>query len=88
VGANAFPAAIALQGANTTLSARALAGANFSPGANESVGVIQPIVATYPITPRDNLRMLEIRSNLGAFGTTPVPLALETALYGSNTVAM
>jgi hypothetical protein len=32
--------------------------------------------------------MLEIRSNLGVFSTTPVPPTSETILCGSNTVAM
>jgi hypothetical protein len=32
--------------------------------------------------------MLDIRSNLGVFGTAPVLPASETALCGSKTVAM
>jgi hypothetical protein len=87
-GTNAFPTTIALQGANTTPSTCASAGTNFGLGANGSVGTIQPIVATYSVTPRDNLRMLDIRSNLGVFGTAPVLPASETALCGSKTVAM
>jgi hypothetical protein len=40
------------------------------------------------MTPRNNLRMLEIMLNMDAFGTTPIPPASQMALYGSNAVAM
>jgi hypothetical protein len=61
-------------------------GANVTSGTSGSGGAIQPISATYPRIPRDNLRMMEIRSNLGAFA--PAPPVLETGLYGSNIVAV
>jgi hypothetical protein len=86
VGTNAFPLADILPGANITLGTSGSAGANFTSGVSGSIGGIQAISATYPRTPRDNLRMLEIRSNLGAF--TPDPPVSETGLCGSNTVAM
>ena len=39
----------------------------------------------YLVNPHDNLRMLEIRTNMDAFATTLVP---KRALYSSNTVAL
>jgi hypothetical protein len=85
-GANAFPLAVALLGANITPGASGSGGANVTSGLSSSGGAIQPIAATYLGTPRDNLRMMEIRSNHGAF--VPDPLVSETGLYGSNTVAV
>jgi hypothetical protein len=58
------------------------------PRACGSVGAIQPPAATYPKTPRDNLRTLELRSNIEAIGTAPGPPALQTPLCGSNIVAL
>jgi hypothetical protein len=85
VGAGGMLLALALQGARNMAGARALAGADNNAGASESVGVNQPFLTTYPGNPRDNLKMLEIRANMDAFATPPVP---ETKLYGSNTVAL
>jgi hypothetical protein len=71
---------VALQGASTSPGTRASASANYSLGSSGSAGAIQPIAATYPLIPHDNLRMLEIRSNMDAFGTTPIPPASQMAL--------
>jgi hypothetical protein len=65
--------------------ARALAGADNNTGASGSAGANLPFPTMYPENPPDNLRMLEIRANMDAFGTPPL---LETILCGSNTVAM
>ena len=62
----------------------ATAGADNNLGASGLVGANQPLSTTYPINPRDNLRMLEIMANMDAFGTPPI---LEMVLYGSNTIA-
>jgi hypothetical protein len=70
------------------MGTHASAGANYNPGTSESPSAIQPFVVTYPMTLRNNLRTLEIKSNLDAFGSAPILLALQMALYGSNTVAM
>jgi hypothetical protein len=86
VGANAFPLVVALPGANIIPSTSGSAGANFTLGTSGSVGAIQAISATYPGTPRDNLRMLEIMSNLGAFA--PDPPVSKMGFYGSNTVVV
>jgi hypothetical protein len=77
--------ALALQGARNMAGARASAGADNNPGASGSAGANQPFLTTYLGNPRDNLRMLEIRANMDAFATPPVP---ETVLCGSNTVAL
>jgi hypothetical protein len=84
--ANTFPHAVAFLGANITTGASGSGGANVTSGASRSGGAIQPIFGTYPGTLRDNLRMLEIRANLGAF--RPNPPVSETGLCGSNTVAV
>jgi hypothetical protein len=70
---------LALQGV------RNMAGADNNPSASELVGENQPFLTAYLGNPRDNLRMLEIRANMDAFATPPVP---EIALCGSNTVAL
>jgi hypothetical protein len=75
--------ALALQGASNIVGARASAGIDNNTGAGRLVGANLPFPTVYPVNPRDNLRMLEIKANMDAFGTLP-----ETALYGSNTVAM
>jgi hypothetical protein len=85
-GASAFPLAVAFLGTNITPGTGRFVGANFTLGASGSVGSIQATSATYPGIPRDNLRMLEIRSNLGAFASDPPDL--ERGLCGSNTVAL
>jgi hypothetical protein len=77
--------ALALQGANNIPGARALAGADNNPGANGSAGANQLFPTMYPVNPRDNLRMLEIMTNMDAFRTPPFP---QTALYGTNTIVM
>jgi hypothetical protein len=73
-GANAFLLVVALLGANITPGAGGSAGANFTLGTSGSIGTIQATSATYPGTPWDNLRMLEIRSNLGVFASDPPDL--------------
>jgi hypothetical protein len=85
-GTNAFLLAVALLGANIMPSVGGTTGANFTLDASGSVGAIQAISATYPGTPQDNLKMLEIRSNLGAFASNPPNL--ERGLCGSNTIAL
>jgi hypothetical protein len=87
-GTNEILVALALQGTSTTASTRASAGADYNLGANGSANANQPFAVTYPENPHDNLRMLEIKSNMDAFGTPPVPPASQMALCGSNTVAM
>jgi hypothetical protein len=77
--------ALALQGTRNMAGACASAGTDNNLGASRSAGANQPFLTTYPGNPLDNLRMLEIRANMDAFGTPPL---LETALYGSNTVTM
>jgi hypothetical protein len=63
-----------------------MAGVDNNPGANGSAGADNnPFLTAYPGNPRDNLRMLEIRANMDAFATPPLP---ERALYGSNTVTL
>jgi hypothetical protein len=63
-----------------------MAGADNNPGINGSAGADNnPFLTAYPGNPRDNLRMLEIRANMDAFATPPLP---ERALCGSNTVAL
>jgi hypothetical protein len=84
-GAGRMLLALAFQGARNMAGARASAGADNNPGTSGSAGTNQPFLTTYPGNPLDNLRMLEIRANMDAFGTPPL---LETALYGSNTVTM
>jgi hypothetical protein len=84
-GAGRMLLGLALQGTRNMAGTRALASTDNSPGASGSAGVNQPFLTAYPGNPRDNLRMLEIRANMDAFGTPPLP---EIALYGSNTVAM
>jgi hypothetical protein len=76
-GAGRMLLALALQGA------RNMAGADNNPGAFGSAGANQPVLTAYPGNPCDNLRMLEIKANMDAFTTPPVP---ERALCGSNTV--
>jgi hypothetical protein len=83
-GTNVFPLAVAFVGANITPGASGSGGANVTLGASGSDSAIQPISAMHLGTPRDNLRIMEIRSNLGAFVLDP-PVS-ETGLYGSNTV--
>jgi hypothetical protein len=83
---NAFPLAVALLGSNITPGVGGTASANFTLDMSGSVGAIQATSTTYPGTPRDNLRMLEIRSNLGAFASNP--LDLERGFYGSSTIAL
>jgi hypothetical protein len=83
-GTNTFPLAVAPLGANIMPGTSGSAGANFTLGTSGSVGAIQANFATYPGTPWDNLRMLEIRSNLGAYASDP--LVSEMGLCGSNTV--
>jgi hypothetical protein len=73
LGADNNPGAIGSLGVNNNLGASLMAGAN------------QPLFTAYPGNPRDNLRMLEIRANMDAFATPPIP---ERALCGSNTVAL
>jgi hypothetical protein len=70
--------ALALQGM------RNMASADNNPG-TRSAGTNQPFLTAYPGNPRDNLRMLEMKANMDAFATPPVP---ETELCGSNTVAL
>jgi hypothetical protein len=62
-----------------------MAGADNNPGASGSAGANQPFLTAYPRNPRDNLRMLEIKANMDAFATPPVP---ERALCGSNTIVL
>jgi hypothetical protein len=70
----------------TFQGARNMAGADNNPGASRSASADNnPFLTTYPRNPRDNLRMLEIRANMDAFATPPLP---ERALCGSNTVAL
>jgi hypothetical protein len=76
VGANTFPLAIAFPGPNITPGTSGSTSANFTLGTCGSFGSIQAISAMYLGTPWDNLRMLEIRLNLGAFA--PDPPILET----------
>jgi hypothetical protein len=71
--------------ASDTVGARASAGVDNNPGAYGSTGTNHPFPTTYLVNPCDNLRMLEIRGNIDAFGTPPLP---ETTLCGSNTVTM
>jgi hypothetical protein len=79
-GAGGMLLALALQ------CARNMAGADNNPGTSESAGADNnPFLTAYPGNPRDNLRMLEIRANMDAFATPPLP---ERALCGSNTVAL
>jgi hypothetical protein len=77
--------ALALQGASNIAGARASAGTDNNPGTSGSVGANQPFSTTYPMSSGDNLRMLEIRANMDTFGAPTLP---QTALCGSNTVAM
>jgi hypothetical protein len=79
-GAGGMLLALALQGA------RNMAGVDNNPGTNGSAGADNnPFLTVYPRNPRDNLRMLEIRANMDAFATPPLP---ERALCGSNTVTL
>ena len=71
---------------NITLGTSRSVGANFTSCASGSVGAIQAIFAMYLGTPRDNLRMLEIRLNIGTF-ILDLPF-LETGLYDSITAGM
>jgi hypothetical protein len=90
-GASGMLLALALQGAknmagaDNNLGASETSGADNNLGASESAGANQPFLTAYPGNPRDNLRMLEIKANMDAFATPPVP---ERALCGSNTVAL
>jgi hypothetical protein len=90
-GAGGMLVALALQGARNMAgtdnnpSASGTSGADNNPGASGSAGANQPFLTAYPGNPRDNLRMLEIRANMDAFATPPVP---ERALCGSNSVAL
>ena len=77
---------LTLQGASNIAGTRTSVGTDNNPGASGSAGVNQLFPATYPVNPRDNLRMLEIMANMDAFGTPPsLP---QMALCGSNTVSM
>jgi hypothetical protein len=67
-------------GAGGMLLALALQGARNMAGTDNN-----SFLTTYPGNPRDNLRMLEIRANMDAFATPPLP---ERALCGSNTVVL
>jgi hypothetical protein len=67
-------------GTGGMLLALALQGARNMVGADNN-----PFLTAYPGNPRDNLRMLEIRANMDAFTTPPLP---ERALCSSNTVAL
>jgi hypothetical protein len=58
--------AVALQGASITAGARALAGVDHNPSASGSTGANQPFATTYPVNLRDNVKMLEIKSNMDA----------------------
>jgi hypothetical protein len=79
-GAGGRLLALALQGA------RNMAGTDNNPSASGMSGTDNnPFFTTYPGNPRDNLRMLEIRANMDAFATPPLP---ERALCGSNTIAL
>jgi hypothetical protein len=61
-------------------------GTNNNPGASGTSGADNnPFLTAYPRNLRDNLRMLEIKANMDAFATPPLP---ERALCGSNTVAL
>jgi hypothetical protein len=63
-----------------------MAGADNNSGASGTSGAYNnPFLTAYPGNPHDNLRMLEIRANMDAFATPPLP---ERALCGSNTVAL
>jgi hypothetical protein len=84
-GAGRMLLVLALQGTRNMAGARASAGTDNNPGANGSAGANQPFPTMYLVNPHDNLRMLEIRENMDAFGTPPLS---ETALCGSNTVTM
>ena len=77
--------ALALQGTSNIAGARASASAGNNPGASRSAIANQPFSTMYLVNPCDNLRMLETRANMDAFGTLLLP---QTALYGSNTIAM
>jgi hypothetical protein len=85
MGAGGMLLALALQGARNMAGTRALASANNNSGPSGSTGANQPFPTAYPENPCDNLKMLEIRANMDAFGTPPLP---KTTLCGSNTVAM
>jgi hypothetical protein len=61
--------ALALQGSRNMAGTRASAGTDNNPGASGSVGANQPFPTAYLGNPCDNLRMLEIRANMDAFGT-------------------
>jgi hypothetical protein len=67
-------------GAGGRLLALALQGVRNMAGADNN-----PFLTAYLGNPRDNLRMLEIRANMDAFATPPLP---KRALCGSNTVAL
>jgi hypothetical protein len=84
-GARGMLLALTLQGARNMAGAHASAGVDNNPGASGSAGANQPFPTTYLGNPHNNLRILEIRANMDAFGTPPLP---KTALSGSNTVAM
>jgi hypothetical protein len=85
LGANNHPGAIGSLGADNNPSAIGSLGVDNNPGASLMAGANQPLFTAYPGNPRDNLRMLEIRANMDAFATPPVP---ERALCGSNTVTL
>jgi hypothetical protein len=63
-----------------------MAGVDNNPSTSGSAGTDNnPFLIAYLGNPRDNLRMLEIRANMDAFATPPLP---ERTLCGSNTVAL
>jgi hypothetical protein len=84
-GAGGMLLALALQGARNMVGAHASAAADNNLGASELAGTNQPFPTMYPVNLCDNLRMLEIRANMDAFGTPPLP---KMALCDSNTVTM
>jgi hypothetical protein len=81
----AFQSARNMAGADNNPGANGMSSADNNLGASGSAGANQPFLTAYPGNPRDNLRMLEIRANMDAFATPPVP---ERALCGSNSVAL
>ena len=85
-GKNAFPLTVTFLGANITPGVGGSTSANFNLGASGSVDAIQATFATYPGIPRDNLRMLEIISNFGAFASDPPDL--EMGLCSSNSITL
>jgi hypothetical protein len=73
--------ALTLQGARNMAGIRASAGANNNSGPNGSVGTNQPFPTAYPENPCDNLKMLEIKENMDAFGTPPLPEISSLCVY-------